>query len=187
MSLCTALTLIGPRAITGKVRFPKGLLVVCLPLSKSLSVQVKAKRGSVLVLWYFLSSRSCLVVYLLLLDQVNNWFFFSIIDKNRSIRKVGCFYEWNYGRNCDQNSWRIPLPSAPLTNFFFEKLRTYQKWNVVKVKIEGVDSIFFVMFQLFRSKSRRQQNSERIWFLPSEFFLNSDVNEESSEYTASTN
>ena len=57
-----AYTQLGPRAITGEVRFRKGLLVVCLPLSKSLSVQVKAKRGSVLVLWYFLSTRSRLVI-----------------------------------------------------------------------------------------------------------------------------
>ena len=75
--ICHSALRLHSRAITGKVPFPKGLLVVCLPLSKSLSVKVKAIKVFIKIPFSYLQLD-------LLTIQVNNWVFFSIIEKKRS-------------------------------------------------------------------------------------------------------
>ena len=68
--ICHSALRLHSRAITGKVPFPKGLLVVCLPsLSKKLSVQVKAIKVFIKIPFSYLQLD-------LLTIQVNNWGFF---------------------------------------------------------------------------------------------------------------
>ena len=140
--ICHSALRLHSRAITGEVPFPKGLLVVCLPLSKSLSVQVKAIKVFIKIPFSYLQLD-------LLTIQVNNWVFFSIIEKKRSLLKASCFFVKNSCRNSIS---------------FFDKFLSWKVESESKMRQHPFALVFFISKISFNYLLQLGQVNNRVFF-----------------------